>query len=128
MRIQRRRFLLLIWTTLLSGLSLLNIPFCNTIEAKQPLPTFNMIYEPSTVIQLRDGNILIAEDEGDISLFLSPLVNIKSVPGSEPVRLQQINGVLDDLEGSALGKGGEVYLITSHSTDKKGKRKKKEES
>lgn len=91
------------------------------------MPTFNMIYEPSTIIQLRDGNILIAEDEGDNPLFLSPLVNIKSGPELKPVRLQGINGVLDDLEGSALGKDGAVYLITSHSSDKKGKRKKKRE-
>ncbi|MFW2368557.1 MAG: DUF3616 domain-containing protein [Desulforhopalus sp.] len=55
------------------------------------------------------------------------MVDIKSGPELEPVQLQEINGALDDLEGSALGKGGEVYLITSHSTNKKGKRKKKRE-
>jgi len=55
------------------------------------------------------------------------LINLNTGPELAPVRLQEINGALEDIEGSALGKGGAVFLITSHSTNKKGKRKKKRE-
>lgn len=127
MRGQRKRYLPLIGVLLLAGLNLLHVPFCYAAEAKQQVLTFNGIYEPSTVIQLRDGSILIAEDEGDQPLLISPLLIMKSGPALEPVRLEEINGALADLEGSGIGKDGAIYLITSHSTTQKGKRKKKRE-
>ena len=88
---------------------------------------FADIYEPSTVVQLADGSVLIAEDEGDEPLFLSRVAGDGKDLKLEPVQIKEIDGALNDLEGSGLGKDGEVFLITSHSTNQKGKRKKKRE-
>lgn len=127
MRIKPESFSLRKVMALLSCLPLLSLPFCNAADAKQQASTFTMIYEPSTAIQLVDGRVLIAEDERDQPLFLSSLISANSGPDLEPVQLQEIDIALSDIEGSALGKDGAIYLITSHSTKKKGKRKKKRE-
>ena len=105
----------------------MNVQLGTASGKKQQVSTFSEIYEPSTVIQLPDGLILIAEDEGDQPLHLSRLVNLEGDLKLEPVQLPKIDPVPDDLEGSDLGKDGAVYLITSHSINKKGKRKKKRE-
>jgi hypothetical protein len=120
-------FATLIGIITLLGVNLLNVPLSSAAGKKQQLSTFAEIYEPSTVIQLADGQVLIAEDEGDQPLYLSRVVNLKGNLKLKPVQLQGADGGLDDLEGSALGKDGAVYLITSHSVNKKGKRKKKRE-
>ncbi len=127
MRKQFGDFLPLIGMVTVLGVNLLNVPLCAAAGKKQQVSTFAEIYEPSTVVQLADGRILIAEDEGDMPLYLSRVVNLKGNLILEPVQLQGTDVALDDLEGSALGKDGNVYLITSHSVNKKGKRKKKRE-
>ena len=127
MRRQLGYFVPLIGMVAFLGLNFMSVQLCEAAGKKQQVSTFAEIYEPSTIIQLADGRVLIAEDEGDQPLYLSQVVNLDSNLKLEPVRLQEIDVALDDIEGSALGKDGEVYLITSHSLSKKGKRKKKRE-
>jgi len=127
MRRQHNSFPFVTGMAVFWGLNLLTIPFCDAVGKNQQMFRFSKIYEPSTVLQLADGRVLVAEDEGDRPLFISSLDSLKSGPELEPVRLQEMDSVLDDIEGSALGKDGAVYLITSHSVNKKGKRKKKRE-
>lgn len=117
-------FLHLIWMVVFFGLHILSVQICIAAGKKQQMSTFAEIYEPSTVIQLVDGLILIAEDEGDQPLYLFRLVNKGNDLRLEPFLLQETDLILDDLEGSGLGKDGAVYLITSHSKNKKGKRNK----
>ena len=57
--------------TLLLGLMIVLWP---TPSAALSVQTFDGIYEPSGVIQLADGSILIAEDEGDEPLHLFSIV------------------------------------------------------
>ena len=111
----------------LLGLNSMNVQVCAAAGKKQQISTFSEIYEPSTVVQLADGLVLIAEDEGDQPLYLSRLVNLEGALKLEPTQLQNIDPAPDDIEGSSLGKDGAVYLITSHSKNRKGKRKKKRE-
>lgn len=127
--LQRRFWRIFTLTGILAllGLNFMNVQLYAASGKKQQLSTFAGIYEPSTVIQLADGLVLIAEDEGDQPLYLSRLVNLEGDLKLEPVQLQKIDPVPDDIEGSSLGKDGAVYLITSHSKNKKGKRKKKRE-
>ena len=127
MRERPRYFLYLIWMVVFLSLHLFSVQICTAAGKKQQIPTFTEIYEPSTVIQLPDGSVLIVEDEGDQPLSLSRLVNLESDLRLEPVRLRKTDPALDDLEGSGLGKDGAVYLITSHSKNKKGKRNKERE-
>jgi hypothetical protein len=127
MRGQFGYFLHLIWMVVFLGLHLFSVQICTAAGKKQQISTFAEIYEPSTVIELVDGSVLIAEDEGDQPLYISRLVSLENDLRLEPVRLRKIDPALDDLEGSGLGKDGAVYLITSHSKNKKGKRKKERE-
>jgi hypothetical protein len=118
------------------GFTILTVGSSVAAGTKLKVLTFADVYEPSTVVQLAEGWVLIAEDEGEEPLFLSRVLSLGNDLSLEPVRLKGISGALfstpssgalDDLEGSALGKDGQVFLITSHSTNKKGKRKKKRE-
>ncbi len=127
MRKQFRYFLPFTGMIALLGLSLFDVQLCSAAGGKKQMSTFAEIYEPSTVIQLSSGQVLIAEDEGDQPLHLSPLVNLKRGLKLEPVRLPKIDVAFDDIEGSDRGKDGAVYLITSHSITGKGKRKNKRE-
>ncbi len=127
MRRQRRYLFPLIGMLALSGVIFMNVQLSAAAGKKQQVSTFAKIYEPSTVIQLADGLILIGEDEGDRPFYLSPLVNLEGDLKLEPVQLKKMDPAFDDLEGSSLGKDDAVYLITSHSKNKKGKRKKKRE-
>ncbi|MCP4339728.1 MAG: DUF3616 domain-containing protein [Desulfobulbaceae bacterium] len=124
---QNRGVLLYYGMIALLVINLLPVKYCEAAMKKIQAFKFADIYEPSTVVQLADGAVLIAEDEGDEPLFHSPVTGHGKDLKLEPVQLKGINGAFDDLEGSALGKNDEVFLITSHSTNKKGKRKKKRE-
>ena len=124
---QNRGSLLFYGIIALLLINLLPVNYSEAAMKKMQALKFADIYEPSTIVQLADGAVLIAEDEGDEPLFYSPVTRHGKDLKLEPVQLKGIDGAFHDLEGSALGKDGEVFLITSHSTNKKGKRKKKRE-
>ncbi|MGL1930156.1 MAG: DUF3616 domain-containing protein [Desulfotalea sp.] len=86
--------------------------------------SFSDLYEPSGVTYLADGRVIIVEDEGAKPLRVFSFItnNGELALSSEAVKGGEIK--VDDLEGVTEGKNGEVFLITSHSTSKKGKRKK----
>ena len=124
---QNRLLLMLYGIFALLVINLLPVNYSEAAMKKIQAFKFADLYEPSTIVQLADGAVLIAEDEGDEPLFYSPVTGHGKDLKLEPVQLEGINGAFHDLEGSALGKDREVFLITSHSTNKKGKRKKKRE-
>lgn len=127
MKRKHHYFVTLIGMIAFISINLLNVQAGSSAGTKPQVSKFTEIYEPSTVVQLASGWVLIAEDEGEHPLFLARVVDQGSGLKLDAIRLKEIDGRLDDLEGSAQGKDGEVYLITSHSTNKKGKRKKKRE-
>ena len=101
--------------------------FCAAAGENMQKLSFTEVYEPSTVTQFGDGLILIAEDEGKRPLLVSRLIESEKGLELNPVRLERTDNAIDDVEGSALGKDGAIYLITSHSTANNDKRKKKRE-
>lgn len=105
--------------------------FCGTIidantSGSVFIGSFADVYEPSAVIQLQPGLFLIGEDEVDkpLHLFEVPVGEDNLV---QVGYLEGFTGGIDDLEGAARGEGGQVFLITSHSSTKKGKRKQERE-
>ncbi len=86
------------------------------------------IYEPSAVQQLPDGRFLVVEDEKKHPFSLITLSPDGSV-SSTPLRPGLFEGgdafwKLDDLEGLALDRAGNIYALTSHSRDGDGDEKK----
>ena len=94
---------------------------------------FSDIYEPSGVVQLSDGRLLVIEDEKDSPFSLLQLDKsnrLHRLPLSNKVLSKnstEIKITLDDLEGITIDDKGWVYAITSHSRTAKGKRKKHRE-
>lgn len=94
---------------------------------------FSDIYEPSGVVQLSDGRLLLVEDEKDSPFSLLQLDeanNFHHLSLSNKVQSKdgtKIKIKLDDLEGITVGEEGWIYAITSHSRTAKGKRKKHRE-
>ena len=91
------------------------------------------IYEPSGVVQLQDGRLVIAEDESShplsiVSIDVRGDIQVTPLKG-EPLLISLVRhgglrslGRLDDLEGLAMGKDGYVYAVTSYSrTEGKGR-------
>lgn len=81
---------------------------------------FADIYEPSGLVQLTDGRLLIVEDEQDRPVHLlqtahndGQLVLLSFPAPAFPLRA-------DDLEGVAAGPGNRVYAITSHTPEADG--------
>ena len=100
---------------------------CNA-EENLSFQRFTDIYEPSGVVQLHDGRILLVEDEKEHPFSLLQLNQDDSftrLPLSKLVQTK--NGIkkikLDDLEAMTLGADNWVYAITSHSKTSSGKRK-----
>jgi hypothetical protein len=94
-------------------------------------PTFQPltgIHEPSAIQQLADGRFLIVEDEKDHPFSLVTLgpdgsVNATTLkPGF--FEMNDRFWKLDDLEGLALDRLGNIYATTSHSRDGEGDEKK----
>ena len=104
---------------------------CNA-QSDSQFQIFSSIYEPSGVVQLADGHILVVEDEKEHPFSLLqldennrlsplPLSNIaQTSKGVEPIKL-------DALEAVTLGSDNWIYAITSHSTTSSGKQKKRRE-
>lgn len=83
------------------------------------------IYEPSALAALPDGRILTVEDEKELPYSLLRF-NGDGKPDRQSVRqadqpeqLPKLLGPVDDLEGLAADRIGNVYMITSHSRRKK---------
>jgi hypothetical protein len=104
--------------------------------AAKPFPPFadfrtlEDIYEPSGVVQLPDGRLLIVQDEArrpfDL-LSLDPEGNLHPQPlRREPLLMgwRGLRGLgkLDDLEAMAIDRNGYIYAITSHTrTERRGR-------
>lgn len=92
--------------------------------SSQTLQSFAEIYEPSGVIQTSAGEVLIVEDEGTHPLFTSPITPTADGFTLDPLRIAAKPFTALDFEGIAEGKDRGIFLITSHSANRKGKRKK----
>ena len=106
---------------------LLAYPFLVSPAQADGIFRFQDIYEPSGIVQLSDGRVLIVVDEGTDPLLLYSIVAGKK--GLELVLLRRESSTtkVTDLEAVARGNNDDVFLITSHSASKNGKRKKKRE-
>ena len=86
------------------------------------------IYEPSAIQQLPDGRFLVVEDEKKHPFSLvtiNPDGNVSATPLSpELLKAGDDFRKLDDLEGLALDRSGNLYALTSHSRDRDGEEKK----
>ncbi|MCF6254025.1 MAG: DUF3616 domain-containing protein [Thiomicrorhabdus sp.] len=78
--------------------------------------------EPSGVVSLLDGRFLVVEDEKNKPIRLLSHTGAHSFLSNDTAL-----GTLADLEGVAQDKQGFVYVITSHSRTKDGKRSKTRE-
>lgn len=85
-------------------------------------------YEPSAIRQLADGRFLVVEDEKNHPfslLTLDPDGSVGSTALSQgSPTAAAASWKLDDLEGLALDRSGNVYAVTSHSRDADGDEKK----
>lgn len=86
------------------------------------------LYEPSAIQQLPDGRFLVVEDEKEAPFSLLSLAADGTV-GVQALRPGFFQGFdrfwqLDDLEGLALARSGELYAVTSHSRNGAGETKK----
>jgi hypothetical protein len=88
-------------------------------------------YEPSAIVQLADGRLLIVEDEKEHPFSLVSLDRNGKVDSTPltPGLFEFDDGFwkLDDLEGLTLDPSGWIYAITSQSLDGEGDSKKSRE-
>ena len=87
---------------------------------------FEHIYEPSGVVQLPDGRLLIVEDESSRGLSIAHLMEDGSIVENR-ILDKNISDAFrkmpNDLEGVSIDNDGYIYAITSHSRSSKGKAK-----
>ncbi len=93
---------------------------------------FKTIYEPSGAVVLPDGKLLLVEDESKRTLQLLKVTKkgeIKELgtPKMSKSIKRSLEKKVNDVEGVTVNGKGQVYLITSHSTNKKYKHKKARE-
>jgi hypothetical protein len=119
MKISNNIFPTLVAAILLSCI----VPFAHPAWS-QSAQSFSNLYEPSDATYLADGRVIVVEDEGDQPLRLFSLTFNKSELALSPEALKGEKIKVHDIEGDSEGKNGEIFLITSHSTSKKGERKK----
>ena len=121
-----------ILTAIVVSLFLFFYPSSSVNAASAPTLTqdgmgrFNDIYEPSAVLQLPDGRVLIVEDEEHRALNILKISNNGSLIEDKAANLQLSQGFehkLDDLEGLTADHHGYTYITTSHSSLKNGKRR-----
>lgn len=135
--LRKFRLLRVAYTVFLTGLCLSSALFLFSLSAyagdsarskTTPLETtgFNLLagmYEPSGVVQLPDGRLLVVEDEPERSmalLTLSPTgrltvdsgIDLRALLTAQDPALRN----LDDLEGAAIDGEGVVYAVTSFAT------------
>lgn len=89
------------------------------------------LFEPSGVVQLNDGRIVIVEDEP-----VNPITILSSNSIDKPFSIDHVHQSLflhpamwriNDLEGVTKDAEGSIYAITSHSRNNDGKRSPKRE-
>jgi hypothetical protein len=101
----------------------------STVNSRQPgFRRFSTIYEPSGVVQLDNGMLLVVEDEKEKPFVTFAMgldedatefvVSGEPSPGQEKSGFEDLE--LDDLEGLARGNDGFVYAISSHARTKSG--------
>ena len=93
---------------------------------------FQHIYEPSGAVTLKDGKVLLVEDESKETLQVVSVGKDGQVKElGKPNMSQKIENRLKkkvrDVEGVAINEHNQLYLITSHTTNKKLKHKKARE-
>ncbi|WP_352336661.1 DUF3616 domain-containing protein [Psychrobacter sp. 16-MNA-CIBAN-0192] len=119
-------------TAIVVSLFLFFYPSSSVNAASSPALTedgmgkFNDIYEPSATLQLPDGRVLIVEDEEHRALNILKISDNGSLIENADDNLKLSQGFehkLDDLEGLTADHHGFVYLTTSHSSQKNGKRR-----
>ena len=85
------------------------------------------LYEPSAIQQLPDGRFLVVEDEERHPFSLLTIAPDGSVAAAplRPGLLESFRSFwkLNDLEGLALDRSGQLYAVTSHSRDGDGNEK-----
>jgi hypothetical protein len=81
---------------------------------------FTDIHEPSGLVQLADGRLLLVEDEKDRPVHLAGIVSEDGQPALRASAFSAFPGEADDLEGVAMGPDGRVYAITSHTPGEDG--------
>jgi hypothetical protein len=96
----------------------------DSISTFQPLTGS---YEPSAIQQLPDGRFIVVEDERH-QLFslvtIAPDGSVSSTPLKPGLfEAEKSFWKLDDLEGIALDRSGNIYAITSHSRNADGEEK-----
>ena len=92
---------------------------------KDGMGIFNDIYEPSAVLQLEDGRVLLVEDEEHRAMNILTIADNGSLIENKASNLRLTEGFerkLDDLEGLSADHKGFIYATTSHSSLKNGKR------
>lgn len=87
------------------------------------IKSFHKLYEPSAVVTLPNGNVMIFEDEGGDVVTVHRISEEKGELFLEKVDSSVPTLPVDDIEGAVLGANEAVLAITSHSRNKKGKRK-----
>ncbi|MCU0832905.1 MAG: DUF3616 domain-containing protein [Chromatiaceae bacterium] len=86
---------------------------------------FDDVYEPSGVVQLADGRLLVVEDESKRALRILTATPEGTLVANELLDTRIIKSFgrkLDDLEGASMDARGYVWAITSHARTEKGKR------
>jgi hypothetical protein len=86
---------------------------------------FDDVYEPSGVVQLPDGRLLVVEDESKRALRILRVQQDGTLVANELLDTRIIKSLgrkLDDLEGVSMDSRGYIWAITSHARTEKGKR------
>jgi hypothetical protein len=121
----RRKNMHILYSVL--SMFMLFVPLSLEAEGKYTVQIFDGIYEPSGVVQLANGELIIIEDNTGSPLWvLEPRLEGSGLALTAKRKIVlQTN--YDDLEGIAVGKNNDLFLITSHSNTRDGVRKKKRE-
>ena len=111
---------------------LMIVALFNRMAIAQIPMQFSKVYEPSGAVTLQDGKVLLVEDESRKTLqVISVSKDGKVEELGEPKMSQKIKMRLEhkvrDVEGVAMNEHNQLYLITSHTTNKKDKHKKARE-
>jgi len=93
---------------------------------------FQHIYEPSGAVTLDDGKVLLVEDESRetlqvVSVSKNGEVKELGLPKMSHKIERKLKHKVRDVEGVAINEHNQLYLITSHTTNKKAKHKKARE-
>lgn len=90
------------------------------------ISAFEDIYEPSAVQQLPDGRVLVVEDEASRAfsvMSIAPDGSLVEDKAADARLTRSFGRKLSDLEGLSIDDSGNIYAITSHSSNKDGERR-----